>query len=674
MNLRILIKAIFFVFVLIDLSPSGKADENSFTKREASPQISFLKSKNSSDSSFIKKTQKIALKKTNDIYKRENLRNILRSAINDIPLLLANFTKQKNELDIQSEIQSDENNILSAKGNVIVSYKGNILKADSLVYDKSNKILIAKGNISIRIGEQIFEMDSFEYDFISKKGNLFQVKGLIKTDNLINDLFLNFDNTDTNYLAILEEIKKDRVLNTPNRVENWILSTDKIEVDGNKWKIEKVIFTNDLLELKQVKLEINSFEAISKKEELKFKSSLNYLTLEEKVTIPFWFGDKTLNKSGDKFNFENRWNLGFDNVDRDGYFLGRKLNPINLFNDLVLEVEPQFLVQRSIKGYTKSFVKTGDSITGNKVKRDTSFIDYFSLNSKIKGKINNWDLEIDNQLYSFDSKKFSDALRLKANLTKEITFLNSKWDKSFYGVYRDRVWNGSIGEAEIYKGYGFKLEKQNTWEINETIKNETITIGLGQFEGEALNSKNLVNSLKSNLFYSLEHKFPISVFDASNKFVDSSFIYIAEPIKKGMRLNTKVELLYSLYESGNHQEYLGFGAGPELIVGNFKNKYFDYTKISLLPFYKIKSGESIFKFDQTSEKFTLELVFDQQLFGPIILKSNATLNLDSDSKEYGDFINSKISLNWKKRSYEFGIFYQPHNEAGGIAFTLFGFK
>ena len=119
---------------------------------------------------------------------------------------------------------------------------------------------------------------------------------------------------------------------------------------------------------------------------------------------------------------------------------------------------------------------------------------------------------------------------------------------------------------------------------------------------------------------------------------------------------------------------MGFGAGPEYIVGDFKNKSFDYTRISLLPFYKIKNGDSIFKFDQIADKFTLDIAFDQQLFGPLILKSNATLNLDTDSKDYGELINSKISLNWKKRSYEFGLFYQPHNEAGGVSFTLFGFK
>ena len=57
-----------------------------------------------------------------------------------------------------------------------------------------------------------------------------------------------------------------------------------------------------------------------------------------------------------------------------------------------------------------------------------------------------------------------------------------------------------------------------------------------------------------------------------------------------------------------------------------------------------------------------------------MLKGSGTLNLDSDSNDYGEFINSKISLNWSKRSYEFGIFYQPHNQAGGISFNLFGFE
>ena len=172
----------------------------------------------------------------------------------------------------------------------------------------------------------------------------------------------------------------------------------------------------------------------------------------------------------------------------------------------------------------------------------------------------------------------------------------------------------------------------------------------------------------------MDQKIPLIVNEAKDKFIDKSFNYIFEPVKQVIYIDTKLSALYSIYNNGNHQEYIGFGAGPEIIFGEFKRKYFDYTRISLFPFYMFKSGNSIFKFDQNSDQFTLKLALDQQLYGPILLKTDATLNLDGNSNNYGDFINSKISLNWKKRSYEFGVFYQPHNQSGGINFTLHGFE
>jgi len=332
------------------------------------------------------------------------------------------------------------------------------------------------------------------------------------------------------------------------------------------------------------------------------------------------------------------------------------------------------LIQRSLKGYTKSFVNKGESITSDRVKRNSSFEDYFGLKSQIKGTIKNWDLEIEKNLNSLDLNKFSDAFRFKTELSKEIDLFDSKWKKSFYGIYRERVWNGSLGEAEIYSGYGSKLQKENTWIVDGIKKSEFLSLGLANITAEALNNKNLVTNLKGNLFYSLVQKFPISIVEPKKKSIDISYKYIPEPIKKGLSFNTRLEASYSFYENGDHQEYLGLGIGPELIFGNFKNKTFDYTRISLFPFYKFDSGESVFKFDQNYEDFTLNISFDQQLYGPIILKSFGVLNLTNDSNDYGEFIDSKISLNWKKRSYEVGIFYQPHNQAGGISFKLFGFR
>ena len=592
---------------------------------------------------------------------------------NHVLFLVAKAEKQQ-EFIIQSDKQSEINDVIYAEGNVSVEYRGKILKADYLIYDKPNKEISARGNITLITNDQIFKASQLEYSFLSEKGFLLDVKGSINTSTFFNDLSSNFSLSDSEKIENLLKFKRKEVLNTPGKVENWFFSTDKMTIDGENWKSKKAVFSNDLLEFKQVKLAINSLEVISKPEKLLFKSSLNYLILDEKVSIPFWLGNRTLSKYGGVFDFDNRWNLGYENLDKDGYFIGRKFNSIELYKDFILDLEPQFLIQRSLKGYTNSFVKKDESITSDRVKRNSSFEDYFALKSQIKGTIKNWDLEIDKNLNSLDFDKFSDAFRFKTELSKEIDLLDSKWEKSFYGIYRERVWNGSLGEAEIYSGYVSKLQKENSWVVNDIKKTEIFSLGLASIRAEASNSKNLITNLKGNLFYALEQKLPISVQNLNDKSVDISYKYIPEPITKGLSLNSRLEASYSFYESGDHQEYLGFGVGPELILGNLKNKTFDYTRFSLFPFYRFKSGESVFKFDQNNDNFTLNIAFDQQLYGPVILKSVGTLNLTNDADNYGEFINSKISLNWQKRSYEFGIFYQPHNQAGGISFNLFGFK
>ena len=656
-------KVIFLSFLFINfIQPSKSAESSKINKNINNQNTKFVWPTSLSEKKFLSSNSK----SFND---KNSFVNSLKK--NFDPFLVAKAEKQQ-ELIIQSDKQSEINNVIYAEGNVNVSYRGKLLKSDTLIYDKLNKKISAKGNISLELGDQFFKVSHLEYSFISEKGYLLDVKGSINTNTLIDDLSSNFNLSDISKIESLLEINKKEVLYTPNKVENWLFYTDKITIDGEKWKSKKALFSNDLLESKQVKLAINSLEVYPRDEKLRFKSSLNYLIIDEKLSIPFWVGDRAFNFNNSQI--DNRWNLGYENLDKDGYFIGRKFNSIDIADDFVLDIEPQFLIQRTFKGYTNSFVKKNESITSTRVKRNTSFGDYFALKSQIKGTIKNWDLEIDNILNSLDFDKFSDAFRFKTELSKEINLLDSKWEKSFYGIYRERVWNGSLGESEIYSGFGSKLKKENTWFVDGIKKSEFLSFDLAKITAEGLNTKNLVTNLKSNLFYSLDQKFPISILEPKKKSVDISYSYIPEPITKGLSINTKFELSYSLYENGDHQEYLGLGAGPEYIMGNFKNKTFDYTRISLLPFYKFKGGESVFKFDQNYENFTLDISFDQQLYGPIILKSVGTLNLTNNANDYGEFIDSKISLNWKKRSYEVGIFYQPHNQAGGISFSLYGFK
>ena len=644
-----------------------------FIQPSKSGELLKINKNNNTQFNVLKKTNKKISSKSLNYNFNEFItnKNFLKK---NVETLFVNNSEKQKELVIQSDKQSEINGVIYADGNVSVAYRGIKLKADNLIYDKSNKKISSEGNISLIIGEQIFKISQIEYSFITEKGYLLNLEGLLNTNKLMDDLLSNFSSSDIKNIKDLHKLRKKKVLHTPGRVENWIISTDKMIIDEKIWKSKKAILSNDLLELKQVKLVINSLEITPKANKLRFKSSLNYLIFDEKLSIPFWLGGRTLTNYGDSFNYDNRWNLGYENFDKDGYFIGRKFNPINISNDFVLELEPQFLIQRSIKGYTKSFVKKGDSITAEKFKDNASFEDFFALQSQIKGEINNWDLEIDKNLNSLNFDKFPEAFRFKTKLSKEINLLDSKWETSFYGIYRERVWNGSLGESEIYLGYGSNLQKENIWFVNGIKKTELLSFGVANITAESLNTKNLLSNLKGNFFYSFDQKIPILVEDLKDKSIDISYRYIPEPITKGLILNTKLQGSYSFYENGDHQEYLGIGIGPELIFGSFKNKSFDYTRLSVFPFYKFNNGESVFKFDQNLENFTLDIAFDQQLIGPLILKSMGTLNLTNDSDNYGEFIDSKISLSWKKRSYEFGIFYQPHNQSGGISFDLFGFQ
>ena len=586
-----------------------------------------------------------------------------------------NIKTSFNELLIESKIQSEKDNILYANGDVVVKFQDNILKADTLRYNKKNKSAKAEGNIQFKINNQIFQADMVQYDFIKRKGSFRNIKGLINSESIISDFDFSSNSIYENLLSNIKSIKKNKVIFTPKKVTNWIFSAEQLDVDQNIWSSKQVFLTNDLLDTNQIKLQFNELKVYPHKEKLRFKSKVNNLIFQDRITIPFWVGDRTIFKKAENpFAFQNGWNIGYDKLNKDGFFIGRKLNAVNINNDLYLNIEPQFLIQRTLNGKTKSFVQRNSSLNSPKVERNISLVDYFALSAALEGKIQNWDLKMTQELNSFDLEKFANSVRTRAELSKEINLFNTTFVNRIFGAYRERIWNGSIGESEIYNAYGWQLDQSKSWRNDAVENNQIITIGIGNYKAEELNSSDFAESFKGSVSYQLNKRLPIFEKRIDSLYIDESFEYIPEPIKQGVFINSKVSATYNLYKDSNTQKYFGVGLGPEFVIGNYKKDFFDYTRLSILPFYKFKSGKSIFKFDQVSENFTVDLNFDQHLIGSWLIETQGTLNLDKDSDDYGEFIYSRIGINFKKRSYSLGIFYQPHDQAGGINFSFNGFK
>ncbi len=115
-------KVIFFSFIFINfLQQSKSAEYAKINKKINSQNINLILKKNFNEKS-LQNTPKTPANNTSYV-------NLLRKNLDSF--LVAKSEKQQ-ELIIQSDKQSEINNVIYAEGNVYVSYKGKLLKANAL--------------------------------------------------------------------------------------------------------------------------------------------------------------------------------------------------------------------------------------------------------------------------------------------------------------------------------------------------------------------------------------------------------------------------------------------------------------------------------------------------------------------------------------------------------------
>ena len=141
-----------------------------------------------------------------------------------------------------------------------------------------------------------------------------------------------------------------------------------------------------------------------------------------------------------------------------------------------------------------------------------------------------------------------------------------------------------------------------------------------------------------------------------------------------MFLKTKVA--FGLYEYSNNkaQSITSLSFGPSFIFGNLKNKFLDYTEITILPEFISKNGNSPFKFDDFNNDSRIKFLFKQQLIGPFIIGFESEYNINSNSSNYGDLSNRKFFFQVERRAYSFGLIFEEVDKQIFIGFKLFDFS
>ncbi len=589
-------------------------------------------------------------------------------------------------LKIYADEQYDyDQNLYLAEGNVKAQINGGILRSDLLSYDKSTGILSAEGNIRFSKGGQYFIAKGFNFNLLKKKGIIKDVHGILDVKNVLNDLKLFEIDSDSTYAQKkiknneintyddgiefsfgnikLQENKITRSSKSIGSINNWRFKSNLINIEENSWKSNKIIFTNDPFDPNQISFE--GIDVIAEEDEdgkLLITSSKTNLILENRNKV--FLGKRVF---GGKKKKKNKIELMFDGKDRDGLILIRRNKTTTINDKLRIDFEPQFLINRAILGKTYSYK--------DRKNKNINFSDLFGINIKLKSENDNWNFDSINDLSTLNIAKFKSGFRHSAAFKKYFRMpIVEDSSLNIFTTYRSRAWNGTLGETEIKSAFGGFIEKTKNFKTGQINNNLNIRIGIAKYQSEKLESSQMINLWRSSIFASFDSEYPIWKIDT--KTLDREKLSPLSPvlIKPELVLRTNINSAYLNYINSIDQGFLKVSLGPEIRLGKFEGNFFDYTKLSIMPGVKIKFGNSPFKFDNAIDFKTLNISLMQQIYGPLVFDAIANLNVDNNSKNYGEYYDTKLGLLWHKRSYECGIYYHPNNDAGGIYFRLNGFK
>ncbi len=451
-------------------------------------------------------------------------------------------------------------------------------------------------------------------------------------------------------------------------ITKWRVQAEKVIINQNSWNSDKMSFSNDPYTPSQTRIEAYGVTAFEENDgSILIKSRRNRLILDERLSIPI-IRSRRFKKKDD---VENLWVFGFDERDRDGFFVGRHLRPVEIGNYYTLFLQPQFNFQRSLLGKTNSYVGRKDNLNAEPVTQTAYASDLFGLKSELIGNSFGFKVDLNSEITSFNLDNISNASRYWGGLEKQAIL---PWignvSTRFFGSYRYRAWNGSLGETDIYSAYGAFLDKRGLLNLGRFNSNYLVRAGLGKYRADLFDSINEDDLWRANFYGSVNSNYPIWSGTKSALGDEALLRYSPQVVIPGLSINTNLRTSLSVYEGGKSLQTLTFSGGPSLTLGTFTKPYLDYTRLSITGSSTFKQGSSPFDFDQAVDLTTLGFGLTQQIAGALVLNTGFEMNVDSDSRYYGEVINSKIELRWQRRSYDLALYMNPQAREGGFTIRL----
>jgi len=467
---------------------------------------------------------------------------------------------------------------------------------------------------------------------------------------------------------------------TVNRLR---FQASNLQIRGNRWTGREVAFTNDPLTPAQSWTIGYGVEAVFEGEGVtRIKAERTRILLSNRVALPginqAVIGDEALQLT-----------LDTDRRDRDGIYLGYNLPTLRIGEKGRLNLQPQFMLQRAIQGRTDSYTAPGKSLAGPAVNQPLRAGDLFGLTGVLNLPIDRFRLQADTSFSTLSPQNLAAGTRSIVRLSTPLGLAgHQKSQGQLFGAYRERVYNGSLGLQTVVYSYGGQLE--GTLRFNPDPADPRSDLRRTPYFGPIeLDWRAVAGNYQANLFESdrLDTQWrarlngglssSLRLWQAALEpevDVSAALRYAAEPVRPGLALNVGLASSLAGYGDGARQNTFTLFGGPAITLGRFRQPWFDYSQVAVLLGGTVRDGRSPFGFDRAVDLRTLSFRAAQQLYGPLVVEAGATVNIDSNSRFYGDVSYSYVELKLQQRSYELGVYYSPYDKIGGIRIRLNDFS
>ena len=587
------------------------------------------------------------------------------------------------EITADTQIFDSTRQVVIARGNVVFKLNNALLLADEMWINLVNRYVLAEGNVVLTRGEQEVRGERAEYNLLQEAGTIFETRGELFLPQLEDDFASPLEEPLTSR-TVFDPLNPDQDVTNVRREGGFEISSRisgntpgslpegegglrrlrfeaaRVNFDAETWVAEEVRLTNDPFSPPELEFRTDRITLVSLSPTADLLTTEKpRLVFDQGLSLPLFRSRYVLNREASDSNQINPFliGIGSDSRDRGGVFLESELSLVQN-ESTSLSITPQYFLERaSNQGLTDS----------------ESFGFEFDFNTRLSPRSN---IAARAEVTSLDLNQFEDNVR--GSIRNRYLIGNHLLSTEY--SYRDRLFNGSLGFQTVRSSLGavllsppINLDRRGLiltyqagaqWVTARTDR--TDLLGRRRRGGD----EDLITLGRTQASARLRKRFNLWRGKPLPATQTEGLRYTPAPIVPFLNLSVNLLGVGSYYTSGDFQEELSADVRIDGQVGHLSRNFFDYTRFNLGYAQDILSSDSSpFLFDRNVDRRVVSFGVLQQIFGPILLGFQTSININT-----GERINTDIILEYSRRTYGLVVRYSPTRETGSIGFRLSDFN